>query len=179
MKLFETELRLVKKGTEFEAPDKVMDPKDAAKLFEEVYDMSHQAQEVFVVLLLDELNHIMGVEKVALGDVNYVDVSLHELFKRCFLHDACKMIVCHNHIRDDAKPSLEDLKQTWEFIQAGIPLGIKLEDHVVIADGKFFSIRIAFLYEKYSPEDDFSGKELEKVYQKIKEEKALEPLPIN
>lgn len=178
-KIYETELRIVRRNFPFEVPDEIVHPKAASKIFEVVFDMSHQAQEIFAVLFLDEQNHVLGIEKISMGDVDCVDVSLHELFKRCFVHNARKMIVCHNHISDDAVPSYDDVHQMWVFSQAGLPFGIQIEDSIIISDETFFTIRGAFQFEKYSPEDDFIGDKLKKIYEKIRKERTLIPLPIN
>ena len=116
---------------------------------------------------MDELSHIVGIEKIVTGCAKEFTSSNHELFKRCLLHNATRMILCHNHVTRDAHPSFEDLELTWNIIQAGIPLGISVEEHLVISERKFFPIISAFVWGKYSPEEDPNGEGLKEIYKRI------------
>jgi len=169
-KIRETELRFVYKDTEYYAPDEINEARDAAKLFEDVFDMSAQAQEIFCALFLDEERHVVGIEKVSMGDVKSVQSSTHELFKRGLLHNASRVIVAHNHLSDTPNPSFDDVELTWNLVHSGMFIGIQLDDHIVISNGEFYSIGVAFQMEEYSPEDDYSGEQLQDVFQKLEKD---------
>ena len=79
--------------------------------------MSNQAQELFCAIFMDELSHIVGIEKIVAGSAKEFTGSNHELFKRCLLHNATRMILCHNHVTRNAQPSFEDLELTWNIIE--------------------------------------------------------------
>lgn len=170
-KIRETELRFVYRDTEYLAPDEINEARDAAKLFEDVFDMSAQAQEIFCALFLDEERHVVGIEKVAMGDVKSFQSSTHELFKRGLLHNASRVIVAHNHLTDTPNPSFEDVELTWTLVHSGMFIDIQVDDHLVISNKEFYSIGMAFQMKGYSPEEDYSGEQLKDVFQKLEEEK--------
>ena len=166
-KLSVTELRLVQTDIELDAPESISDLWEAARLFEKAFDMSNQAQELFCAIFMDELSHIVGIEKIVAGSAKEFTGSNHELFKRCLLHNATRMILCHNHVTRNAQPSFEDLELTWNIIQTGLPLGVSVEEHLVISERKFFPIVSAFAWGRYSPEKDVSGEGLKEIYKRI------------
>lgn len=169
-KIRETELRFVYRDTEYLAPDEINEARDAAKLFEDVFDMSSQAQEIFCAIFLDEERHVVGIEKVAMGDVKSFQSSTHELFKRGLLHNASRVIVAHNHLTDTPNPSFEDLELTWSLVHSGMFIDIRVDDHIVISNKEFYSIGVAFQMEHYVPEEDYSGEQLQETFQKIEKD---------
>lgn len=169
VKMKESELRIFYHDTDIDVPEHLVDVRDAARILEKVFDLTHQAQELLCAMFMDNTNRIVGIEKVHVGDVNRVSSSTHEIFKRCLLHNATRVLVCHNHPSDNAYPSVGDLGWTRDIVLAGHQLGIELVDHLVVAaDKTMFSIIGAFQYARYSPFDDRDGKGPEKVYARIK-----------
>ena len=75
----ESDLRIVYKGTGIMVPEKFADMRDYVKLFEDMFEMSSLAQEVFCAIYLDERNHIAGIEKIFAGDNMSVETSNHEV----------------------------------------------------------------------------------------------------
>jgi DNA repair protein RadC len=49
--------------------------------------------------------------------------------------------VIHNHPSGDTSPSPEDVNLTRALVQAGKLLGIDMLDHIVVAYGKFTSLK--------------------------------------
>jgi DNA repair protein RadC len=57
-----------------------------------------------------------------------------------FAH-AAAIIVGHNHPSGDPTPSGDDISLTARLARAGEILGIKVIDHVIVADGRYYSFK--------------------------------------
>jgi DNA repair protein RadC len=68
-------------------------------------------------------------------------VHPREVFRAAIREAAAALVVAHNHPSGDPEPSAEDLAVTERLRQAGEVLGIPLQDHVVIGDGGYVSLR--------------------------------------
>jgi DNA repair protein RadC len=125
-----------------EAPEErpaVHSPQDAADLVR--YEMSALEQEELLVLLLDNRNRVLHIEPVYRGSVNSSQVRVGELFKAAIRRNAAALIVAHNHPSGDPTPSPDDVAVTRAIVQAGKLLDIDVLDHLVIAGGKFVSLK--------------------------------------
>jgi DNA repair protein RadC len=114
-------------------------PQEAADLVR--YEMSALEQEELRVLLLDNRNRLLAVEPVYRGSVNSSQVRVGELFKAAIRRNAVAIIVAHNHPSGDPTPSPDDVAVTRAIVQAGKLLDIDVLDHLVIAGGKFISLK--------------------------------------
>ena len=92
VKMKESELRIFYHDTDIDVPEHLVDVRDAARILEKVFDLTHQAQELLCAMFMDNTNRIVGIEKVHVGDVNRVSSSTHEIFKRCLLHNATRVL---------------------------------------------------------------------------------------
>lgn len=90
-------------------------------------------REVFVVLMLNQKNKVIGVNKVSIGTVNAALVQPREVFKPAFLAGAVNLVLGHNHPSGDCTPSVEDNKLTKRLVEVGKLLGISVIDHVIVA----------------------------------------------
>ena len=61
------------------------------------------------------------------------------IFKEAYLLYATAVICVHNHPSGDVRPSIEDINVTQRLNQIGILMGIKLVDHVIIGENKYYS----------------------------------------
>jgi hypothetical protein len=79
---------------------------------------------------------ILG-RRAGLSVQNYTD--LPSTLKLAILESSAAIVVVHNHPSGHPEPSAEDQAITLRLKEAGELLGIKLLDHVVIGDGRYFS----------------------------------------
>jgi DNA repair protein RadC len=70
-----------------------------------------------------------------------VNLRIGELFREPVLLDAVSIIVAHNHPSGDPRPSAQDIAVTHEISEAGELLDIRLDDHVVLGQSSFVSLR--------------------------------------
>lgn len=105
----------------------------------DVFDNYHvklkdEKREIFMVVMLDTRNNIIGEEVVSLGILDGALVHPREIFRPAIKNSAAKIILVHNHPSGDPSPSKEDLKITESIIDAGRLLNISVLDHVIIGD---------------------------------------------
>jgi DNA repair protein RadC len=70
-------------------------------------------------------------------------VHPREVFKTALAVSAAHIIVVHNHPSGDPTPSREDIEVTKKLIEAGKIIGVDVLDHVIIGDGRHFSMKEA------------------------------------
>jgi len=93
------------------------------------------------VIDLDTRNRVMSLIKLYMGSVNSSQVRISEVFRQSILENCPAIIVCHNHPSGDTSPSPEDINLTLALVQAGKLLGIDVLDHIVVAYGRFTSLK--------------------------------------
>ena len=95
--------------------------------------------ETFVVACLDEKNRMLHVEEISKGSLNASLAHPREIFFTAVTVRAAALICVHNHPSGDPEPSREDMDVTKRLVEAGKVLGIRLLDHLVIGDQRYFS----------------------------------------
>jgi DNA repair protein RadC len=98
-------------------------------------------KEHFWILTLNSRNQITGKDLVSVGSLDAAIVHPREIFKCCIKKSAAAIILVHNHPSGDPDPSDEDMDITRRLVEAGKLLGIHVLDHVVVARGKYYSMR--------------------------------------
>lgn len=95
--------------------------------------LAEEAQEHFVILVLNSKNFICGHAFITKGLIDRSHVHPREVFRPALVHGACKIIVSHNHPSGDTAPSRQDIQTTTNLIEAGELLGIPVTDHIIVA----------------------------------------------
>ncbi len=114
-------------------------PMDVANLLQG--EMGLLDQEHLRVLLLNTRNHVLATHEVYHGSVHTAVVRIGELFREALRQNAPCIILVHNHPSGDPSPSAADISMTRQAIEAGELLDIEVLDHIVIAHGKFVSMK--------------------------------------
>lgn len=97
-------------------------------------------REHFVVLMLDQKNHVIGIHTVSMGSLTASIVHPREVYKAAILANAAAIMCGHNHPSGDPQPSREDRAITQRLAEAGKLLGINVVDHIIIGGaGTYFS----------------------------------------
>ncbi|MFA4955592.1 MAG: DNA repair protein RadC [Candidatus Methanoperedens sp.] len=105
--------------------------------------MREQKKEMFIELCLDTKNQILKEEVISIGSLNANVVHPREVFKLALTESAAHIIVAHNHPSGDPTPSREDIEITKKLVETGNIMGITVLDHVIIGDGRHFSLKEA------------------------------------
>lgn len=95
--------------------------------------------EVFKTIFLDSQNRMMDVADESIGTVNYATPIIRELFQKALQKFAVSLICVHNHPSGNPQPSQEDRAFTRKLADAGRVMGIKVQDHIIIGDGAYYS----------------------------------------
>lgn len=94
-----------------------------------------------VVLTLDSKGRVNHFYNVGRGTLNSTYMHPREVFKTAILSNASSIIVAHNHPSGDLTPSAQDLDVTRVLVKAGQLLGIPVNDHVIVSDTAYYSLR--------------------------------------
>jgi DNA repair protein RadC len=117
----------------------IRSPEDVGNLLQG--EMGLLDQEHLRVLLLNTRNQVLGTHEVYRGSVHTAVVRIGELFREALRQNAPCIILVHNHPSGDPAPSSEDIAMTKQAIAAGELLDIDVLDHVIIAHGRFASLK--------------------------------------
>lgn len=97
-------------------------------------------QEHFIVICLDNKQHVLKKKTIFIGSLNMSVVTPREVFKEAISVSSAKIILCHNHPSGDARPSQEDIYLTQQFVELGEMMSIDVIDHIIVGWNEFYSI---------------------------------------
>lgn len=100
----------------------------------------NEQDEVVYLLCLDAKRSVLCCEEMGRGVVNSVDANVRSIVEKALKVRACSAILAHNHPGGLAIPSREDEIFTRCLYNALETVGIRLEDHIIVADGDYVSV---------------------------------------
>jgi len=95
--------------------------------------------EEFWVLLMNQNYRLIKKVRVSHGGITEVAVDIRIIMREAVVHNATMIAVCHNHPSGNLRPSEADNTLTTTLDKACQLMRIRLLDHVIITDGKYFS----------------------------------------
>lgn len=101
----------------------------------------HRKKEIFGVILQDTRGHIVRWEEVSVGTLTQALVHPREVFRPAIRHLAASIILVHNHPSGDPTPSPQDYHITRRLCDAGHSIGIPVNDHLIVCQKRFFSLK--------------------------------------
>jgi DNA repair protein RadC len=125
---------------------------------QEVFDYLYHSmrglkREVFKVIYLNSQNQIIDTVDLSEGTVNSSAVSPRDVIEGAIKSNGTALIFIHNHPSGNPDPSTNDRGLTRELVYAGKLLRLRVLDHIIIGDNKYFSFAGEGLIEEY--ETDF------------------------
>lgn len=119
----------------------------------EVYEHLHSSmcdlnKEFFKVLYLDSQNRILESEDLFDGTVNSTAVFPREVIEGAIRHHAVSFVFAHNHPSGNPEPSQSDRDLTRDLVNAAKTVGMKVLDHIIIGNDRYFSFAGEGLIEK-------------------------------
>jgi len=119
------------------APTRLLHPADLARgLWSRLSTLRH---EEFWTLLLTVRNEQIRAVRISAGGLSQCSVLAREAFGPAVAHGAPQVAFAHNHPSGDPEPSPDDQRLELAFNEAGHTLGIRVVDHLIIAEGGLFS----------------------------------------
>ncbi len=101
--------------------------------------IGNKLQEHFYAVYLDNSKKVIGDKLLFIGTINFSIVHPREVFKEAYNLSASSIILVHNHPGGNPIPSNQDIITTKTLIKVGEILGIKVIDHVIICNNKYYS----------------------------------------
>lgn len=119
--------------------EQIKSPQDVAALL--MVDMGFLQQEELRCVCLDTKNRIQKIHTVYKGSLNTSMVRVGEIYREAIRLNSASIVVCHSHPSGDATPSPEDVLVTREIVSAGRLLDVECLDHIILAQGRWISLR--------------------------------------
>ena len=107
--------------------------------------IGHLRVEEFWVAFVDNKNRLMAWERVGRGTVDETAVYPREVLTLALRHQASGLILAHNHPGGDPTPSVADRDLTRRIALAAQNLGLRVLDHLIVAEDRHFSFQEAGL----------------------------------
>ena len=105
-----------------------------------------QREETVYLLCLDGKCKVLACRKLGQGGVNSVGVPIRRVVETALNTNASSVILAHNHPSGLALPTTEDVQVTKKVATALDLVGVRLADHVIVADQDFVSLTDSGLY---------------------------------
>ena len=112
-------------------------PEKAAEQFSYI---SEKRQEYFSMLTLDGARRLIERRTITVGTLMSSLVHPREVFAPAIEDRAASIIIGHNHPSGMLDISEQDREVTKRIRMAGELLGIKLDDHIIVAGDSFVSV---------------------------------------
>jgi DNA repair protein RadC len=124
------------------------------KSSQEVFDYLYHAmrglkKEVFKVIYLNSQGQIIDTVDLSGGTVNASSVTPREVIEGAIRHNAVSLVFVHNHPSGHPAPSASDKDLTRELVYAGRIMQLKVLDHIIIGENRYFSFAGEGLIEEY------------------------------
>jgi DNA repair protein RadC len=124
--------------------------KSAKEIFDYLYhSMRDLKKEVFKVIYLNSQNQIIDTADLFEGTVNSSAISPREVMENAINHNAASLIFVHNHPSGNPEPSPNDKQVTRDLVYAGSIMQIRVLDHIIIGNNKYYSFAAEGLIEEY------------------------------
>lgn len=103
------------------------------------YSMRGLDREHFRVIYLNGMNSLIGDETLSAGTVNQAMVYPREVVRSALAKNPVSLIIAHNHVSGNPKPSADDVKITCRLKDSCDLVGISLLDHIIIGGDRHYS----------------------------------------
>jgi len=106
-------------------------------------------KEVFKVMYLDVKNNLIAVKTEFEGSLTSTSIYPRQIIIEALKHKAAALIFSHNHPSGETEPSDADREITKSLIIAGSVMEMKVLDHIVVGNNRYFSFADNGLIREY------------------------------
>ena len=146
-------LKLVQEVAREFLKEKILDQPiytSAKQVFDYLYhSMRDLKKESFKVIYLNGQNQIIETETLIEGSVGSAVVEPRELMESALKHRATSLVLAHNHPSGNPLPSDSDREITRDLVYAGNIMRIKVLDHIIIGNDRYYSFSGEGLIAEY------------------------------
>ncbi len=103
-------------------------------------EIGYKEQEHFLVIFMNNQNKILSYQVLFKGTVDSSTVSPRDVFRTALELSSTRIILVHNHPGGTLLASQGDIQVTRSMVLAGHYIGIRVIDHVIVAQGQFISL---------------------------------------
>jgi len=118
---------------------KISSPEDIISYYN--IHLKYHEKEHLILLILDSKNRVISEEILSIGTICSTIADPREIFCMALKKNGVSIILLHNHPSGDPFPSTEDIHSTKQIIAAGKLIGIPLNDHIIIGQNSYVSLR--------------------------------------
>jgi DNA repair protein RadC len=109
-------------------------------IYEYLYhSMRDLKNEVFKVIYLNSQNQIIDTADLYEGTVNSAAIAPRKIVEEALAHHAAALVFAHNHPTGICEPSKSDKDVTRDLVFAGGTVQIKILDHLIIGNNRYYS----------------------------------------
>jgi len=124
--------------------------KSSKEIFDYLYhSMRDLTKEVFKVIYLNSQNQIIDTADLFEGTITSSSISPREVIENGIKYHAASLIFVHNHPSGNPEPSRNDKELTRDLVYAASIMQIKVLDHIIIGNNRYFSFAGEGLIEEY------------------------------
>ena len=105
-----------------------------------ISEIGRLRQEVFQALFFDKKWNYISACRISAGTVDRTLVHPREVFYNAIKNLASAVVLAHNHPSGDCRPSRADYDTTERLVKAGRLVGIDVADHMIVGNGKYYSM---------------------------------------
>lgn len=113
------------------------------------YSMRDLKKEVLKAIYLNSRNQIIDTVELFEGTLGSIPIRHREIVGNAITHGTAAIIFIHNHPSGDPAPSKSDKQFTRDLVFVGEIIQIKVLDHIIIGDNRYFSFADEGLIKKY------------------------------
>ena len=111
---------------------------------QDIYELFHPRlcdlpTEEFWVLLLNQAARVIDKVRISRGGIDQTTADVRAILREALLQRATQIVLVHNHPSGNVQPSAEDRRLTQQVQQAARVMNIRVLDHLVVTDGRYYS----------------------------------------
>jgi len=124
--------------------------KSSQEIFDYLYhSMRDLKKEVFKVIYLNSQNQIIDTADLFEGTITSSSISPRQVMESAITYNAASLIFVHNHPSGNPEPSGNDKEITRDLVYAASVMQIKVLDHIIIGNNRYFSFVGEGLIDEY------------------------------
>ena len=128
------------KRRQMETPEERPELTTATRIYNHMHPLMQDLDvEEFWVLFLNQAHRLIKKVRIAHGGISEVSVDVRIIIREAVLSNATIVVACHNHPSGNIRPSKQDDSLTQQIKRACDLMRLLFMDHVIVADGQYYS----------------------------------------